>query len=43
MGPDLSQRSTQPELMDSEVVSFAEFHNCLRTLRIINYAPSQQQ
>jgi 2-polyprenyl-3-methyl-5-hydroxy-6-metoxy-1,4-benzoquinol methylase len=36
MGPDLSQRSTQPELMDTEVVSFAEFHDCLRTLRIIN-------
>jgi SAM-dependent methyltransferase len=36
MGPNLSQRSTQPELMDTESVSFAEFHDCLNTLRIIN-------
>src|SRR5208282_3918093 len=33
---DLSQRSTRPELMDTESVSFAEFHDCLRTLSIIN-------
>lgn len=33
---DLSQRSTCPELMDTESVSFAEFHDCLHTLRIIN-------
>ena len=33
---DLSQRSTCPELMDTESVSFAEFHDCLRTLRVIN-------
>jgi len=33
---DLSQRSTRPELMDTESVSFAEFHDCLHTLRIIN-------
>jgi 2-polyprenyl-3-methyl-5-hydroxy-6-metoxy-1,4-benzoquinol methylase len=36
MGPNLSQRSTQPEFMDTQSVSFAEFHDCLRTLRIIN-------
>jgi hypothetical protein len=33
---DLSQRSTRLELMDTESVSLAEFHDCLRTLRIIN-------
>jgi len=33
---DLSQRSTCPELMDTEAVSFEEFHECLRTLGIIN-------
>ena len=33
---DLSQRSTHPELMDTETVSFAEFHDCLHALRIIN-------
>jgi len=33
---DLSQRSTDSELMDTESVSFAEFHDCLRTLSIIN-------
>lgn len=36
MGPNLSQRSTRPEFMDTQSVSFAEFHDCLRTLRIIN-------
>src|SRR5208282_6282289 len=36
MGPDFSQRSTQPALMDTESVSFAEFHDCLQTLRRIN-------
>src|ERR1019366_3558380 len=36
MGPNLSQRSTQPEFMDTQSVSLAEFHDCLRTLRIIN-------
>jgi len=33
---DLSQRSTRSELMDTESVSFEEFHECLRTLGIIN-------
>lgn len=33
---DFNQRSTEIELMDSETVSFAEFDNCLRHLRIIN-------
>ena len=33
---DLSQRSTRAELMDTESVSFAEFHDCLHTLGIIN-------
>jgi len=33
---NLSQRSTRPELMDTESVSFEEFHECLHTLRIIN-------
>jgi SAM-dependent methyltransferase len=36
IGPDLSQRSIRPELMDTESVSFAEFHDCLRTLCTIN-------
>ena len=36
MGPDLSQRSTQKEWMDTESVSFAEFHDCLQTLSTIN-------
>jgi cyclopropane fatty-acyl-phospholipid synthase-like methyltransferase len=36
IGPDLRQRSTRPELMDTESVSFAEFHECLQTLSIIN-------
>lgn len=35
-GPDLRRRSSQPELMDSETVSFAEFHDCLRQLSTIN-------
>ncbi len=34
--PDFNQRSTQPELMDTESVSFAEFHDCLNTLSTIN-------
>ncbi len=33
---DLSQRSRRAELMDTESVSFAEFHDCLHTLGIIN-------
>jgi 2-polyprenyl-3-methyl-5-hydroxy-6-metoxy-1,4-benzoquinol methylase len=33
---DFSQRSTEAELMDTETVSFAEFHQCLRTLEVIN-------
>ncbi len=33
---NLSQRSTCPELMDTESVSFAEFQDCLHTLRTIN-------
>ena len=36
IGPDLSQRSTLPEFMDTESVSFAEFHDCLQTLSRIN-------
>jgi SAM-dependent methyltransferase len=31
------QRSTQSELMDSEPVSFEEFHSCLRELETINH------
>jgi SAM-dependent methyltransferase len=34
--PDFSRRSTQPELMDTESVTFAEFHHCLLTLSRIN-------
>lgn len=34
--PDFNQRSTEPELMDSEPVNFAEFDACLRQLRMIN-------
>lgn len=34
--PDFNQRSTEPELMDIEAVSFTEFDACLRQLRIIN-------
>ena len=33
---NFAQRSTQPELMDSETVDFAEFHQCLRQLAIVN-------
>lgn len=33
---NFSQRSTEIELMDSEPVSFMEFHNCLRHLKWIN-------
>jgi len=33
---DLSRRSFDPELMDTEQVSFEEFHHCLRDLRRIN-------
>jgi SAM-dependent methyltransferase len=33
---DLSQRSFDPELMDTEQVSFEEFQHCLRDLRRIN-------
>jgi cyclopropane fatty-acyl-phospholipid synthase-like methyltransferase len=36
IGPDLSQRSSRLELMDTESVSFAEFHDCLQTLSKIN-------
>lgn len=36
MKHNFSQRSTQPELMDTEPVSFAEFHDCLHTLEMIN-------
>jgi SAM-dependent methyltransferase len=36
IGQDFSQRSIQPELMDTEAVSFSEFHDCLRILAIIN-------
>ena len=36
IGPDFSQRSTQPEFMDTESVSFAEFHDCLQSLSMIN-------
>jgi hypothetical protein len=33
---DLSRRSTQPELMDTEPLSFAAFHTYLRDLALIN-------
>lgn len=36
MKQDFSQRSTQPELMDTEQVSFKEFHECLQHLAVIN-------
>lgn len=36
MAEDFSRRSMQPELMDTEKVSFEEFHECLRMLEIIN-------
>jgi len=47
MKRDFGQRSTQPELMDTETVGFAEFHECLRTLETINiltlaYRPTLQ-
>jgi SAM-dependent methyltransferase len=32
----LRQRSYEPELMDEGGISFAEFHECLRSLEIIN-------
>lgn len=46
-GQDLSSRSTQAELMDTETVSFEEFHQCLRQLEFINiltlaYRPTLQ-
>ncbi|WP_037458195.1 methyltransferase domain-containing protein [Skermanella stibiiresistens] len=34
---DLSRRSEQPELMDTERVGFEEFQHCLRDLRRINF------
>lgn len=34
--PDLSRRSSQPELMDQGGISFAEFHQCLQGLETIN-------
>ncbi len=44
---DFSRRSTQAELMDTETVSFEEFHQCLRQLEFINactltYRPTLQ-
>jgi SAM-dependent methyltransferase len=33
---DLKQRSTEPELMDQEGISFSEFHRCLQSLETIN-------
>jgi len=33
---DFSQRSLQPELMDTEIVSFEQFCQCLRELEVIN-------
>ena len=33
---EFRQRSMQPELMDSETVDFAEFHQCLRQLTTVN-------
>lgn len=46
-GQDFSRRSTQTELMDTEVFSFEEFHQCLRHLEFINvctfaYRPTLQ-
>lgn len=46
-GPDFSRRSMAPELMDTETVSFEEFHSCLRQLEFINictfaYRPTLQ-
>ncbi len=34
--PNLGQRSNEPELMDQEGLSFAEFHHCLQGLETIN-------
>jgi 2-polyprenyl-3-methyl-5-hydroxy-6-metoxy-1,4-benzoquinol methylase len=34
--PDFGCRSTQPELMDADNISFAEFHHCLQELETIN-------
>lgn len=47
MPQDLTRRSTQPELMDTERVEFSEFHKCLRSLETINiltlaYRPTLQ-
>lgn len=44
---DLRRRSTQSELMDTEPVAFAEFHECLQELEVINvctlaYRPTLQ-
>jgi len=44
---DLRHRSMQSELMDTEPVAFAEFHECLRELEVINictlaYRPTLQ-
>ncbi len=33
---NLSQRSRESELMDEGGISFPEFHECLRSLEIIN-------
>ncbi len=35
-GIDFAQRSRDKELMDTEAVSFEEFHDCLRNLEVIN-------
>lgn len=35
--PDFSKRSSQPELMDTEKVSYEEFAQCLRHLEFINH------
>lgn len=34
---DFSKRSSQPELMDTEVVSYEQFRHCLRELETINH------
>jgi 2-polyprenyl-3-methyl-5-hydroxy-6-metoxy-1,4-benzoquinol methylase len=34
---DFSQRSSQPELMDTETVSYEQFRHCLRELETINH------
>jgi 2-polyprenyl-3-methyl-5-hydroxy-6-metoxy-1,4-benzoquinol methylase len=33
---DFTRRSTQSELMDTEIVDFTEFHQCLQQLEIVN-------